>query len=269
MVIAIIAILASLLLPALKAAKAKAGSITCMTNTKQLMVAWLMYADENENRLVNNHGFPQVLAERNSWVNNVMDWSHASDNYRLDLIRESLLSPYLSASVKVLKCPSDKAVSNVQRDAGITKRVRSYSMNAAMGEPGWQNQAAAGFAQYITLADLREPANRYVLLDEHPDSINDGWYLPFNGPGGGVWIDLPASYHNGAAGFSFADGHSEIHKWDHGRTRSARHEPGGCSAVEPIYKKETTKDYLWVSERMFEPIFIKPGRRPGRRPVGS
>jgi type II secretory pathway pseudopilin PulG len=79
-VIAIIAILASMLLPALSKAKTKAQGTFCMSNTKQLMLAWLMYAGDYDDKLVNNHGYPEILAKRNSWVNNTMTWGTEPDN---------------------------------------------------------------------------------------------------------------------------------------------------------------------------------------------
>src|ERR1051325_160466 len=79
-VIAIIAILAALLLPALSQSSMRAHGITCMSNIKQLSIAWFLYADENEDRLVNNHGKPETTAKRQTWANNVQDWGNSEDN---------------------------------------------------------------------------------------------------------------------------------------------------------------------------------------------
>jgi prepilin-type N-terminal cleavage/methylation domain-containing protein len=82
-VIAIIAILAALLLPALTRTKAKAESMTCSNNIKQLSLAWTLYADDYNDALVNNHGVPETLARRQTWANNVQDWQASDDNTNL------------------------------------------------------------------------------------------------------------------------------------------------------------------------------------------
>ena len=86
-VIAIIAILAALLLPTLSRTKAKAESMTCGNNIKQLSLAWALYADDNNDALVNNHGVPETLARRQTWANNVEDWMASDDNTNLRLVK--------------------------------------------------------------------------------------------------------------------------------------------------------------------------------------
>jgi prepilin-type N-terminal cleavage/methylation domain-containing protein/prepilin-type processing-associated H-X9-DG protein len=230
-VIAIIAILAAMLLPALGRAKAKAQGIQCLNNTKQLMMAWRLYADDNNDKVAGNFTIPGTQATINnktflSWANNVMDWT-ASDtwgNFNLDYIRNGVIAQYLSKNVGVYKCPADNFLSIAQRNSGKTARARSLSMNAFFG-PYTENKAdawstgtttyAAGWRQWLKLSSVPRPSNYWVVIDEHPDSINDGFFL--NTPGvpttQGAWQDMPASYHGGACGISFADGHSEIHRW--------------------------------------------------------
>ena len=147
---------------------------------------------------------------------------------------------------------NDKALSDVQRAKGWSARVRSYSMNAHVGDGGEQapkgiNGANPDYKQFLSLSDVQQPSNIFVLLDEHPDSINDGWYLPFviQTP---TWIDMPASYHNGAAGFSFADGHSETHRWIDPRTKWPARK-GGIQYPVNLRRNERT-DYQWIIERM-------------------
>jgi prepilin-type processing-associated H-X9-DG protein len=250
-VIAIIAILASMLLPALSKAKTKAQGTFCMSNTKQLMLAWLMYAGDYDDKLVNNHGYPEILAKRNSWVNNTMTWGTEPDNTNTAFITEAKLGPYLSKTINVYKCPADQALSDVQKSKGWTARVRSYSMNAHVGPGGDQapngiNAGNPDWKQFLKLSDFQQLSNIFVLLDEHPDSINDGWYLPFviENP---TWIDLPASFHNGAGGFSFADGHSEIHRWISASTKQPG-VPGGYT-IRSIRRNERA-DYEWTIARM-------------------
>ncbi|HNQ87862.1 MAG TPA: type II secretion system protein [Verrucomicrobiota bacterium] len=222
-VIAIIAILAGMLLPALSRAKAKAQGIMCMNNTKQLMVAWHMYIGDNNERFPGAfHGDyasnPTVDHTQAPWVVGWLDWSQSSHNtntlYLTDR-RYSKLAAYFGNARNVYKCPSDKYVSSAQRAKGWTERVRSVSGNIGVGdgnaETGPWDAATYLHAKKMTDLTIPGPTESIVFLDEHPDSINDaGWFAP---QGKAAWTDQPATYHNGASGFAFADGHSEIHKW--------------------------------------------------------
>jgi prepilin-type N-terminal cleavage/methylation domain-containing protein/prepilin-type processing-associated H-X9-DG protein len=200
-VIAIIAILAALLLPALAQAKSRAHAITCMSNIKQLSLAWFIYTDENDDRLVNNHGKPETTAKRNTWANNVQDWSNSDDNINPIYLTDSLLGPYTGPSAAVFKCPSDK-----------TDRIRSVAMNAMVGDPGeLTNVFNPDYLQFFKSSDITTPANIFVFLDENPRTINDGFFV--NKLEDYEWGNLPGSYHTGAANLSFADGHTETHRW--------------------------------------------------------
>jgi len=252
-VIAIIAILASLLLPALSKSKAKGHAISCMNNSRQLMLAWMTYAGDNEDRAPNNHGIQETWKNRDSWVNNVMTWDLSEDNTNTLYVTTAKLAPYAGKSLLVYKCPADKVLSTEQRAAGWDKRLRSYSMNAFIGHPGelWtgtDNYLSFGYQQYMKLSDFGAPAQTFVTLDEHPDSINDGMF--WNSPDSTQakdWSDLPASYHNGAAGFSFADGHSEIHAWKDSVTKSRKITAAGWFPGLPM--NSPSPDYRWVAER--------------------
>jgi len=226
-VIAIIAILAALLLPALSHAKTKAQAILCMNNSKQLMLAWFQYAGDNTDHVVNNFGSAETQTEitgktwRN-WVNDVMDWNIDPQVFDLTGIRMAPFFNYVGG-VAVYKCPADHFISGGQTAAGYSARPRSYSMNSYFGpyNPTWtsgKNEFWPSYSQFLRLSTVPNPAGLYVTLDEHPDSINDGYFDDNANPNISQWSpqnwnDLPASYHDGACGFSFADGHSEIHKW--------------------------------------------------------
>ncbi len=240
-VIAIIAILAAMLLPALAKAKQKAQGIMCLNNTKQLTLAWITYAHDNSDRCVYNKGVAGT--DLNNWVGNVMSWGLDPRNTNVSLIRDALLGPYMSKSLGSYKCPADVIAS----DAG--PRTRSLSMNAFVGNIGNGQPLAGGWAQFIKTTDFPKPTDYFVFLDEHPDSINDGWFV-FCSAGDpserNSWSDLPASYHNGAGGFSFADGHSEIKKWLVASTRRGIFKNANDF---PINVGADKRDIQWMADR--------------------
>jgi prepilin-type N-terminal cleavage/methylation domain-containing protein len=235
-VIAIIAILAAMLLPALSKAKVSAQGVQCMNNCNQLDKAWIMYASDNNDRVCNNFGITQTTTDvqnrkYNTWCVDNMDWTLNEQNTNIALLKLGQLGPYMAGSVGSYKCPADIFLSAMQAQAGWQARLRSYSMNDFFGiftdETGdpttfeGKNEFNSTWPQYLKTASVPQPANVYVFLDEHPDSINDAYFDDGNQPPisepheNTVWdgSDTPASYHNSACGFAFSDGHSEIHKW--------------------------------------------------------
>jgi prepilin-type processing-associated H-X9-DG protein len=225
-VIAIIAILAAMLLPALSKAKIKAQATYCMGNSRQLMLGWIQYSGDNNDQLVNNFGLIFAAAEEKnktyrSWVNNYMTWSLAdplgNSVTNLDSTTQAPFYKYV-ANISVYKCPADHFVSPAQSGAGIGSRPRSYSMNGFFGaptpdSPDTFNHAFPTYIQFLKASSIPNPGTLFVTLDEHPDSINDGLFQSDPTPTATAWNDLPATYHDGACGFSFADGHAEIHKF--------------------------------------------------------
>jgi len=223
-VIAIIAILAALLLPALSNAKIKAQGIMCLNNSKQIMLAWHMYTGDNNDRIVQSYhggsamGGSIVVSDPNSapWVVGWLDWTASTDNTNILFLiddKYAKLGKYLGKNKNVFKCPADVYISSAQRNRGWSERVRSMSGNIGIGEGNAEGGPWDSIYKHIKKTSefiYPGPTDTWVYLDEHPCSINDAGF--FN-PHATSWIDQPASYHNGAGGFAFADGHSEIHKW--------------------------------------------------------
>jgi len=254
-VIALVAVLAAMLLPAISKAKVRTQGVACLNNNRQLATAWLLYADDHNDRLAYNLGGPNrtSVAQRTNlnWVNNILNWALDSDNTNTATITEASLGPYANRAVNIYRCPSDRALSLIQRQAGWSGRVRSYSMNAMVGDAGELSNSGFNvnnpdYVQFFKLSSIPRPASIFVFLDEHPDSINDGYFL--NKAEYHEWVDLPASYHNGAATFSFADGHSQLRRWEHARTKRP---PLPDAAGLPLYvPSHEDADFRWVVERM-------------------
>jgi prepilin-type N-terminal cleavage/methylation domain-containing protein/prepilin-type processing-associated H-X9-DG protein len=238
-VVAIIAILAAMLLPALSKAKVKAQGIGCLNNLRQLQIAWTLYANNYNDRLVRTGGLAWLVTDpddptaqpggqRSNWVLGL------ATNTDPRFIQNGLLFEF-AKGLGIYKCPADRS-----GDASGAPAMRSMSMNAWLNPISDEGQLDSNYAIYRTLTEIRNPVNTWVTIDENPNSINDGWFLVRpNVPN--IWRDVPAAYHNRAGGLSFADGHAEIKKW---RDKSVIEQAASFARKDP-----NANDLDWLIER--------------------
>ena len=252
--IAGLALLGAALLPALARGNSDNRGFVCMNNTRQLTVAWLMYATDNQDKLISNPG----------WVStyySYLDWSSSAYNTNSGVLVDPTLSPiaaYIKSAAR-FKCPAD----TYQSSANPGPRARSYSLNGVLGAstgPSVQGTGPDGTRSYYgqgaglgparKMAHLNTPGPSmvFVMMDEHPDSINDAVFMldPGFARGQEKWRDLPGNHHNGGCGLSYADGHSEIHPWQDSQTIiPVNYIVWSMSAPHSI-NLVVSKDYEWL-----------------------
>ena len=232
-----------MLLSALAKTKAKAQGIQCLSNLRQLGIAWTLYNDDNADRPPPNSGFGNT----NTWVRGwLKTWAAASanpDNTNTLYLTQSLLAPYQGKSSGIWRCLADKS--------GL---VRSISTNCWLNGDMSPDQAAglpALFRMIRRVSDMTTPApsHTFIFVDERADSINDGFFGVFMGYAGSsaVLINYPAGYHNGAGNLAFADGHGESHKWRDSRTNPPMIR-GTYIGTSPL-ASPNNPDVAWLQER--------------------
>ncbi|MBX3743846.1 MAG: type II secretion system protein [Verrucomicrobiae bacterium] len=264
--VAMVSVLVALLLPAMGAVRERGRAAVCLGHHRQLSVALHLYAGDGEDRLPYNFGAAGTLeavasGRFNNWATSLLNWELDPGNTNLHWLRAGGLGPHLAGGVSVLGCPSDRVLSALQRRAGWRARARSISLNAMVGNAGefmegQSNTNNPRYRQFLRVSDVRVPARIFTFIDEHPDSINDGYFL--NRLGRREWIDLPGSYHGGGATLSHVDGHGTVRRWRHGRTRPpARPDAASLPLTVPAGE---AGDFEWLMERTTsEAAYESPG----------
>jgi prepilin-type N-terminal cleavage/methylation domain-containing protein/prepilin-type processing-associated H-X9-DG protein len=251
-VVAIIAILAALLLPALGRAKLKAQGIQCMNNSRQLMIVWKCYCDDNGEKVPSawdRAGDWWPVGDM-TWTGNAVQDGYNINNWNpTQTVVRSTLWPYCGNNAAIFRCPADVRYPCVVQGATYP-RVRSMSMLSWFNGADADTFGPAGYVVYAKTTDVLKPgpAMTLVFVDERADSINDGeWCTSMFGwdpsqPSAWSVVDIAANYHGGACGFAFADGHSELHKWQDVVLRI----PMGHG---PNTAAPNSRDAYWIMER--------------------
>jgi len=215
----------------------------------------MLYSGDCDDKLPYNLGATEIKqmlnrGEKYNWANSVLNWELDADNTNVLLNTEAALGDYVGKAARVYRCPSDSALAAIQRKAGWVERSRSLSMNAMVGDAGEfmqgnDNKNNPAYHQFRKASEFLSASETFVYIEEHPDSINDGYFL--NRAANYEWNDLPASWHNGAANLAYGDGHSEPHRWVNPVTRRPAR-PDGANL--PIMLDESQRaDFYWLLKR--------------------
>jgi prepilin-type N-terminal cleavage/methylation domain-containing protein/prepilin-type processing-associated H-X9-DG protein len=283
-VIAIIAILAAMLLPALNRAKLKAVTIQCMSNYKQLGLAWFMYANDNNDKLVTNSDRNNNPVETRNWICPaiggtavVLSWTSSPlntntlyltcDTTIMGKPATALLGSYVANTLKIFICPSDNKLTPAQRAQGWTQRMRTCVMNGAMGDGSkWFGFKADGTpngghtgrwttfytATKLTAMHSPGPSDCMAIFDENPQSDDDSTFFicPADADGAGTSMtEAPGALHGNSAGIVYADGHSDVHVW-RGAVTTAPFNPNYNSYYQGISLSDSgsKNDETWMAQ---------------------
>ena len=263
---AVLGLIAVSLLPGLTRARPASKAIQCQNNLRQLTSAWRQWSDDHQDWLVtcqNDFFDPNV---RPNWMTGNLDYNGLNrGNYdpAPDVTKGPLFA-YSGKAPSLFRCPADESYVtlsnawNAYPAGSMVLRVRGYSMNQAFARGEWLGDR---FRLYQKATEIVLPARTFVLIDEHPGSINDGAFAticlgnqPSDPPASAKLIDLPANRHDCGAGVTFADGHVEIHIWRNSWLRTLSNTNGYHPALNiacPPGSDPVTFAYdaHWLAER--------------------
>lgn len=253
-VIAIIAILAALLLPVLSRAQMKAREIQCVNNLRQLQGGWQLYANDFNDVMLPNA--PIGAPGANTWCGSAVEgWGANPANIDPEYLRTSIMAPYMGNQVKVYRCPSDTVPSKNGH------RLRSYSMNSQMGclytlklTSEQYNKGYAAFTKVSQLTLPLSPADAFVFCEENICSLNDGYLQVDCSPTHHWFPDVPGSYHRWGCGFSFADGHAQIHNWETPALRIPVRQDYTVNRVVANPGGIRNQDWVWFTQHATHPL---------------
>ena len=258
-VIAIIAILAAILLPVLGRAQLRAEEMGSLNNLRQLVGGWIMYAHDNQDRLTPVTGSQHIITDPNdptaqsggpyySWIQGTMASLPSATNTAL--VQVGSVFSYIN-TWKVYASPGDNRCVNPSALLGYM-HCRSYSMNCWMNPDAGENWNVTEHYNgtprqqvvYTKLATIMTPSDRWVMIEENPYSINDGFFV-CDIADLHTWIDVPASYYNNACALNFADGHAETKRWHDGNVINYHF----ITNPNNTPQDPTTGDLSWLQQR--------------------
>jgi prepilin-type processing-associated H-X9-DG protein len=264
--LAMLAVLFLLLLPTLANPGLNSKSFRCLNNLRQMCNAWRMYSDDNSDRIV----YASTAPDRSgsvpidtvnpsdpnnfAWTGAHLDFSggnFANWDPTFDILRRPLW-PYTKRDLSIYKCPSDQSAVFFTGTSTYLPRVQSLMMNLYLGgftgsDGGWA--FADPYRIYLKTTDLTapSPAKAFVFVDSRYDDVSWGNFMTDmdgfspNNPLQYTFADQPGFLHDGAAGFCFADGHTEMHLWTDRRTT-----PPEFST--PLSTSANNLDIAWLQE---------------------
>ncbi len=261
-VIAIIAILAAMLLPALTKAKLKATGAACLSNEKQLLVATLMYANDNDDGIIpstfNVNGSPVGMIGGGFWAaptppisGGVKDQTEALNRVTKGLMQSPLWD--YKISVGLIHCPGD---TRTRKAFGQGWAWDSYSKADPMNGGGWNNGTwGAASSLFKKLGAVPKPSTSFIFLEEADSrGFNQStWVFNQKPPG---WVDVFAIFHGSWSTFGFVDGHAEGHVWKDPKTiEAARNSANGMDSIYWSGGNASNPDFVWVYDRYMTPAW--------------